>query len=149
MSTQAITFDQLERSADNTLAWVLWAKAAKNALTCALIMAILSRLLQSFVASLTPQRLTALSPEQAKDFKGRLQELHGHLMMLLRHRSCDVLRSSALFRSSILRLEDSSEDVGDIIEDLVLANNPQFTNLVGDCVEALSHAHAVGSVGLM
>jgi hypothetical protein len=148
MNTSAITFDQLESSTDTTLAWVLWGKRANNMLWAAILLVIVRTTLARLVRGLTADRLNTLSTEQVGELKKSLQELHAHLVYMLRHRNCDDLKSSSLFRSSICSLTESTEDLGDIIEDLALASNPQFNTLVSDCVQALSHS-AVGSVGRM
>jgi hypothetical protein len=143
-----ITFDQLESNAENSLAWVLWAKNVKNVAVAAVMMALVNKVLGSFLSSLTADRLNVLSHEQAKEFRAKLQQIHAPLVLLLNHRGCGVLKSNLLFRSSIEGLEESAEDLSDIIEDLVLADNPQFNKLVHDCVQALSH-ESVGLVGRM
>lgn len=135
----ALTFDQLESHAETSLAWVLWAKNAKNMVFLAAMMALVSVIIKRFIASITPERLEPLTPAQADEFKEKLQQIHGSLLILLRMRGCQALKSNLLFRFSVAGLEDRAEDLSDIIEDLILAGNPQFNKLVQDCVQALSH----------
>lgn len=149
MSASAITFDQLESSADHTLACVLWAKRAQNVLLGATLTAIAELLLARLVSSMTAEKLNSLTPEQAAELRKSLQELHSHLVYILRHRICQRLSDRVLFRRSISGLAEGAEDLGDIIEDLVLASNPQFKTLVSDCVQALSQEQAVGAIGHM
>lgn len=136
MST-AITFDQMESGAENSLAWVLWAKNARNTAILSISLVLVNRIVRSYVASLTCDRLDSLSPEQAKEIKGSLQEMHVHLMRLLRHRGCGTIKSAFGFRASISGLEASAEDISDIIEDLILADNPKFVGLLQDCARAI------------
>jgi hypothetical protein len=138
MSTSA-TFDQMERSADRTLAFVLWAKYVRNMAVAAGGLAVLDRLVKSLVLSLShDNRLVSLSDEQATELAKKLQGLHSQMDFILRRNTVVKWRSNMLFAHSLNGLESSTEDLGDIIEDLLLSCDPEFRSMIGDCVRALT-----------
>ncbi len=133
-----LTFDQMERSADRTLAFVLWAKYVKNMVLAAGGLALLDRLLKSFVRDLShDSTLASLSDEQAAEFAKKLQELHSQMDFILQRNTVVQWREHMLFAHSLDGLVSSTEDLGDIIEDLRLSCNPDFRSMIGDCVKAL------------
>ena len=148
MSTSAITFDQLESSADNTLAWVLWVKNVKNMALAAAAIALLNRIAKSLVTRLTKDnRLTSLSDEQAADLAKKLQEIHSQLEFLLGRTARS--RSNVLFASSLGGIEESADDFADIIEDLIMSCNPEFRAMLVECTRAAIPSHSAELVGRM
>jgi hypothetical protein len=145
VTSAAATFDQIERSADRTLAIVLWAKHAKNIAAAALGVAIITQFVHSLVKSLSTDKLNTLSREQAIELTKKLQTLHANLTRLLNVSSAARLSNKTLFQSSLQNLDDYTEDLGDIIENLVLSENEEFRSFVSDCVQGLSSAHSVGA----
>jgi hypothetical protein len=149
MTTSAITFDQMERQADRTLGITLWAKHAKNVVLGAGLMKVLHSFLLHLVGGLSADKLDALTKEQALELTKKLQELHAQLTTLIEMPGFSQLGSSLLFRSSVCGLEEATEDLADVIEDLVLSGNEEFQSLVSNCTAGLSSRHVVGSVGGM
>ena len=147
--TTSITFDQMERNADRTLGIALWAKHAKNMALCAGLMKLLHGFLSNLVGSLSADKLDALTKEQALELTKKLQELHAQLTSLLEMPGFSQLGSRTFFRASVHGLEEATEDLGDIIEDLVLSENEEFRSLVSNCTTGLSSSRVVGSVGRM
>lgn len=135
-------FDQMERRADRTLAVVYWVKHVKNVALCAASMAAVDFVLRQLIKSLSAEHLEALSAEQAAELTKKLQDLHHNLVGLFRCGACNQLSSSRLFRSSIKGLEASTEDLEDVIEDLVMSEDPRFKALVADCVTSIPPAPA-------
>jgi len=148
MST-TLTFDQMERSADRTLAFVLWAKYVKNMAIAAGGLAVLDRLVKSLVQGLShDDELAGLSDEQATELAKKLQELHSQMDFILRRNIVVQWRSHMLFARSLEGLASSTEDLGDIIEDLLLSCNQEFRTMLVDCVKALP-SHSAELVGRM
>ncbi len=142
MTTSTITFDQMERSADRTLAVVLWVKHVKNVAIAALWFAVLNQALRSFVKSLSgDEKLNSLSNEQVKELTAKIQEIHEHLKNILDNNAMCFIRRTPLLKSRIDGLEENVEDLSDIIENLLVAYNPEFRALVADCVQKVS-AHS-------
>ena len=145
-----LTFDQMERSADRTLAVVLWAKHAKNIAEGTVLFAALHRLLRSLVRGLSrDEKLNSLSDKEANELAANLTELYDHLASMLDHNGLTLMRRNSLFRGSIDGIERSAEDLCDIIQDLKLSCNQDFRAIVADCVTSLSSAHSVEPVGSM
>ncbi len=145
-----MTFDQMERSADRTLAVVLWAKHVKNIAEGTVLFAATNALLRSLVRSLSrDEKLNSLSDKQAKELAASLTELYDHLASMLDQNGIVLMRRNSLFRGSIDGIEQSAEDLCDIIQDLKLSYNQDFRAIVADCVTSLSSAHPVEPVGRM
>jgi len=148
--TASITFDQMERNADRTLAVVLWAKHVKNIVLAALWFAVLNQALRSLVKSLSGSgKLNSLSDDQVKELTAKLQEIHEHARNILDHDAICFIRRTPLLKSRINRLEENVEDISDVIENLILSCNPEFRALVADCVQKVSSAHSAEPVAHM
>ncbi len=148
--TTSLTFDQMERSADRTLAVVLWAKHVKHITEGVFLFAILNQLLRSLVRSLSADdKLNSLSEDQVKELTSTLREIHDGLLQVLDHNAMCLLKRKVLFKASIASIEESAEDLSDIIENLVLSCNPDFRAIVADCVQSISSAQSAEPVGRM
>jgi hypothetical protein len=142
-----LTFDEMERSADRTLAVVLWAKHAGNFAVGVVLFAVLNETLRAFVRSLSSEKLNSLSDGQAKELNGRLQEIHVQLMTVLDHNAICFLKRKKMFGWFITQLEKRAEDLSDIIEDLALSCNSEFRAIIADSVKSVSSAHSAEPVG--
>jgi|SRR5581483_1245128 len=142
-------FEQIERRADRTLAVAYGFRHVRNIVLCTAALGIVNSALRRLLdKSLSPDKLEPLTQAQAAELTKKLQQLHAVLLAMLR--ACGpVLRSHFLFRKSITGLEASTEDLADIIEDLVLADNPKFRTLLKDSIQALSPVETAGLVGRM
>jgi len=138
MSTATIAFDQIEREADQTLAIVLWAKHVRYALLCAALMQVLSRALRGLVRSLSAEKLDMLSFEQTVDLKKKLSEVYSGLEGFVTFYGVQRMKASILYRRSIEDIEERTEDLSDIIEELELAGNKDFRSLLSECVEDIN-----------
>ena len=144
-----LTFDQMERNADRTLAFVLWAKYVKNMALASGGMALLDQLVKSLVRSLShSDELASLSDEQAAELAKKLRELHSQIDFLLRRNIVVQWRTKMLFARSLNGLAASAEDLSDIVEDLLLSCNPGFRSVITECVKALP-SRSVELVGRM
>lgn len=140
MST-TLTFDQMERNADRTLAVALWARHATGLAASIPWFGVLHTLLRHLLRSLAREgRLSSLSDSQALELAGRLRELHTQLMYLLDHWAMQKLKTKPFFSRLIESLEEDTEDLYDVIENLVLSSNKEFRTLLGDCINHLSSA---------
>jgi hypothetical protein len=147
MRTATLTFDQMECSADRTLAVVLWVKHAKNLAVCVILLALLNEILRAFIRSLSVSgKLDSLSDEQAAELNTKLREIHQQLAKVLDHNTICLLRRKAMFKWFINQLEERSEDLSDIIENLALSCNSEFRAMIASCVKSVSPAHSAEPV---
>lgn len=146
MSTSVMTFDRMERDADRTLAFVLWAKHAKNTVGVVFFFVLVNRALRTLIESLSAEKIDTLDRGQAVELTKSLQELHGQLAPLLNHSAVKELARRSVFRSSISTLEEHTADLDDIIEELVLAENKEFRSLLSDCVSSVNSQRRVGNL---
>ncbi|MGA8530918.1 MAG: hypothetical protein WB622_14475 [Acidobacteriaceae bacterium] len=140
-----ITFDEMERSADRTLAVALWARHVRGWISGIVFFAALHAALRGLLRSLSADtRLAALTDSQATELTARLREIHENLSHVLDHHGMRVLRTKPVFSMLISSLEEDTEDLYDIIENLVLAGDKEFRSLISDCIRHLPSAEPVG-----
>jgi hypothetical protein len=149
MTTATMTFNQMETRAERTLALVLWAKHAHRVVKGAMLVTLVSRAVRGLVNSLTPERLESLTQKQTIELTKRLQEVHEALVELCRAAEKVNLSQHPIWRSPIRSVEESTEDLGDIIEDLVLSENEQFRQMIADCAQPRPQTVTAGTLGRM
>lgn len=135
MCTAALTFDELERKSQSTKGWALVARNARNEAIGVALTIIASKMLDRLVRALTPERLALLSAENKAELTADLQDLHSLLANCCRRSEHDTSR---IVRFLMTNIENRTEDLGDIIEDLVLSGDEQFKALLSDCVRSMS-----------
>jgi len=140
-----ITFDQMERCADHTFALALFAKHASIATRVVMLMTLIAWAAKALVRTLSAERLESLTQEQAIELTKRLQETHDLLLNLCQSVERVRLYERSFFAGPIRRLQESTEDLGDVIEDLILSENEQFRKLMAGCSDSLFQGAAAGS----
>lgn len=113
-----------------------YAKIAKtlNSTQAVVPLAFLDHCLTKLVGLMTPDWIEALSDSEAKEVKESLQNLHRTLVSLLKREP----EKTVFFCAQLLsRIRDREEDLYDVIESLVLRNNPEFQALLSDCTSSL------------
>ncbi len=145
MHSATLTFDQAQRSADRTLAVVLFAKHVKHIAEGVVLFAVLSRVLRTMVRSFstTEKELNSVSDDKVLELTATLREIHSNLEGLLDHEAMREVRHKMLFKRSVDSIEESTEDVCDIIEDLALSCNKDFRDMISDCVTSVTSARAL------
>jgi hypothetical protein len=93
--------------------------------------------------------LNSLSDEQVKELTLTLAEIHEQLVCVLDHNAMCFLKRMALFKRPINGIENSAENLYDIIQDLKLSCNQDFRAIVADCVQSVTAAHSADHVGRM
>jgi hypothetical protein len=149
MTTSAITFDQMEREADRTFALALWAKHASVFGKVVMLLTLVSWALRGLVRSLSPDKLNSLATEHALELTKRLQETHEVMTQLSRMTDIHRLSERPVIGPLLRSVQDSTENLGDIIEDLLLSENEEFRGLVGSSVQILSQHSPVETIGRM
>lgn len=117
-----------------------------DCIVCALLEATLRSLLKSVSGN---ELLNSLSEEQARELTLSLREVHAGINSILNKNAMVLLKRKPLFGRLVNRIEEQTEDLYDIIEDLVLADNSDFRKMVAGCVEKLSIDRSPEPVGHM
>lgn len=140
MTATTATFDEIERNANRARAYALLAQTSNRLWVGTILLWKLSRKLKGFVKLLTPELIEAVPSTRLKEMTASLQELHRLLVSLTAPQEARALATMPVLDSTIKSLQESTEDLGDIIEDLVLANNPEYQGLVAACAASLGLA---------
>lgn len=134
-----LTFDQMERRADRTFAVALWTRHVRSWLGCVVSFAILHYTLRTLLHSVDATgQLTALKEDQASELADKLRGVHAQLMYVLDLPEMADLKKKTIFSSFIGSLEEDTEDLYDVIENLAFSTNREFRSLISDCVQHLS-----------
>jgi hypothetical protein len=139
MTTTSIrVFGEIENSANRALAYAILAAQAAHAYVAAIRLSRdAAKALEDLIRVLTPDSLAALSVEQKKWLTARLQEIHCHLATFARSADVTLASRVPVLGTFIQRIQDGTEDLGDIIEDLVLVDDVAFRNLIAACTNSL------------
>jgi hypothetical protein len=129
----SITYDELEQNADRAFAYALLAHATKAFVESCYRTWRIANTLDGLIADLTQPTLDKLAvdtSESAVRVKGRLQELHNLLA-----RACSSEAGTAMGRIPVLclyweRVQERTEDLGDILDGISLRMNAEFKDLV-------------------
>lgn len=150
MHTATLTFETMERRADRTRGMVLFAKHVRHQVVGAVLFAALNIALKRLLAPVSKAEfLNSLSREQVEKLTSHLQEMHHDLNSMLNHPVMYALKRKLLFGRMISELEEKTEDLYDVIENLTLSENPEFRMVIADCVEKLSIGRTPEPVGRM
>lgn len=137
MGSGTTTFDEVERSADRTFAYALLAKAAQGYVIAVLRLAELNSALDQLLKTLKPCQIDSLRSEQKQWLGCRLPEIHSLLALISGSEEAEAIGKLPILASLITRLRDSTEDMGDIIEDVLLINDETFGTLIRDCATSI------------
>lgn len=138
MSAMAVAMSRTER----TYAYAILAKLASNMAALVFRMLELCSNLEGLLSALHTVPLEVLAPNV--ELRERLQEVHELLLQLLKPEP-DVLSKIPPFGLLTSRLRNNTEDLGEILENLILLNNSEFHKLVAECTEHLSLSSSEGS----
>lgn len=138
MTTTAISFGDIEFSTNRTLAYaILASQAAKNYLVAVYRMYEVEGALEDLLAVLGPDRLEMLDPDQKTWLTPKLQEVHHHLANFSRSHEAETISKLPLLGNSVAKLQEYTEDLDDVIEDLVLVSDKDFRNLIAACAKSI------------
>jgi len=149
-----ITFNELERNADTAFAYAILARLAKSYLLCVYRLREIAGPLDGVLGILTPdcvEWLACQTSEDAVRVRFRLQELHRVLAEFSRSAGAVRLGQAPLPMISglVSRIQDRTEDLGDIVETIALATNSDLKNLVSYCTSELTFEEPEDVVGSM
>jgi len=141
-----MTFDEIERRTDRTFAYAILVRFASNYIACVIRLREVCGALDQLLGILTPEGLETLTPEQTSWLTARLQEVHRLLAGFSRSPEAESIGRLPILGGLTTRAQDATEDLDDIIADLVLRNNPDFTAMISDCASSigLSSGETVG-----
>lgn len=144
MSATTITFDEMERKSQETKGWALAAKNSRHRIVSGVLLGFVASMLKSLVAALTPEKLEQLPEENSTKLTRDLQELHCLLASFCSSPNLRYLRRRPVTSGFLDTIAESTEDLGDIVDDLVLAANEDFRGLLTECVESIPAAASAG-----
>lgn len=148
MHTATLTFENMGRKADRTLGVVLFAKHVRHEAVGLLLFSVLEVTLRSLLRSASGNELlNSLSEDQAQELTSSLRKVHTGINSMLNKNAICLLKRKPLFGRLINRIEEQTEDLYDIIENLVLADNSDFRRMVAESVEKLSIGRSPEPVG--
>jgi hypothetical protein len=145
MST-AITFEEIGRNTDRVTAYALLARAATNGAWLIVRTYELLGALDKLLELVTDDYVQQLTPDQVRWLTTQLQNAHVPLVAVARTADRRVL-SIPLLGGLIAKLQDRTEDLADLIENLVLSADAGFHRLVDACradIKPTSAAHTEG-----
>jgi len=148
----AITYDEIERNADRTFAYALLVRAATRYLTVLYRLTEVAGSMDGLLGDLTPETVEALAAESSEvggRLRSRLQEIHHLLARFSRSEHAEKTSRLPILGHLVARIQESTEDLGDIIDTLALASNPDFKNLVSCCASTLGIQQPEEVVGRM
>lgn len=142
MTASCITFEEIESRAESTLALAIYARRAKEhvlANTVLLpLLAYLNRELDKLTTALKTPSVEKCNDEQLVELADMLKQVHAFLgKLLLGAEQSNLYRFKAV-RKQFKRIEDRSEDLESIIENIHLAVNPAFHKVVSSALAQLN-----------
>jgi len=150
MSTTSImVFGEIEITTNRALARaILMSQAAHAYISAINATRELAKALETLVSVLPSHALARLTGDQKRWLTGRLQEIHKYVADLSRSNEAAMVSRLPILNKWVRKIQDSTEDLGDIIEDLVLIDDADFRNLISTCERSIISAEgeAVGAM---
>lgn len=141
MSTTSMMFGEIEITTNRALARaILMSQAAHAYISAINASRELAKALESLVSVLAPQTLARLTGDQKKWLTGRLQEIHKYVASLSRSNEAAMAFRIPFLNTWVRKIQDATEELGDIIEDLVLIDDADFRNLISTCERSIISA---------
>jgi hypothetical protein len=141
MTAACITFDEIESRAASTVALTLHLRRVRAWFFAFTLgapgLSILDNKLSDLVKTLNCGILERASDEQLKELSELLRPLHFQLLKLPELVAQGGLDRFVIIRNRIRSIENRTEDVESILENVYLALNPDFRSAVSLAVEKL------------
>jgi hypothetical protein len=140
MSTTSVRmFGEIEVTTNRALAYAILVSQAAHAYMAAIRRSHeLANALEALVKVLTAENLSRLTVDQKKWLTPRLQEIHSHLVTFSRSRGAAAVCHAPVLGGFVSRIQDGTEDLCDVIEDLVLVDDADFRNLIAACERTIT-----------
>ena len=148
-TTSVMMFGEIETTTNRALAYSILASQAAHAYIVAIRSASqLAKAVENLVSVLPPQALVRLTRDQKRWLTPRLQEIHKYTADLSRTNETVVVSRIPILGGWVKRIQDGTEDLGDIIEDLVLIYDADFRNLIVACERTIvaAEGETIGTV---
>jgi hypothetical protein len=136
MSTAAISFGEIECTTNRTLAYaILASQAAKNYIAAVYRLREVVGLLERLLSVLSEDNVDSLNPVQKAWVATKLQEIHKHLAPFSRSpEAAKICGLKVPWLSDLaIKIQELTEDIDDVIEDLVLVSDLEFQGLIAAC----------------
>src|SRR5579884_2822549 len=133
--TPSVAFHDIEQTADRVLAYALLTRLAKNYVMCVYRLREVANPLEDLLARLpsdTVEKLAHDESESAARLRSRLQELYAVLAGFSKSGEATTLGGVPLpiIPGLVRRIQDRTEDLGNIVVDILLARNEEFRSLI-------------------
>lgn len=137
MAAASLTFEQIESSTGKTYAFAVFAEHARTGISVAFrifaLFLLAKRLKKLISVGLSSQSLERLTEDQAKELLPLIRNLHTQLVRLSKSCPPDVERIP-LLSASVNIIEESAEELDEVLEDLVLMHDTEFNSLISRSV---------------
>ena len=130
----AVTYDEIERTAERTTAYALLAKTATTIVSTSLRTYELVRALELLLGMITQERVDQLDPSRVDRLTAQLQKVHAPLVEAARSPEVQKVLNVPILGKFVLRVHDLTEELSDLIENLVLSRDPAFKKLIASCM---------------
>jgi hypothetical protein len=133
-----IPFEEVEGRTQGLLAWAIflkqWITTTAMALGGLVVLPHVAKKLRMLTAMLATENLDRLPGEELRKLAEWLRGLHEILTVVSRLAGNTRLR---FYGRSIASIQESTEEIGDVLEGIYLSLDPDFCRLVGDAVDQL------------
>jgi translation elongation factor EF-G len=147
-----MTFDECQGAADRMFAYaVLVAQAAKEYMKCVYHLNKVDGAITNLLSVLTAERAQSLTPEQREHLIHRLQEAHAYLVQFARSREAKTMREASfvpVIPGLVIKLQEGTDELGDVIENLILMGDQEYLTLVSTCATSLGRERKAELAGM-
>lgn len=127
-----MTYGEIERTAERATAYALLAKTATTIVSTSLRTYELVRALELLLRMVTQERVDQLDPSRVDRLTAQLQKVHAPLVDAARSPEAQKLLNIPILGKFVSRVQDLTEDLSDLIENLVLLRDPAFKKLIAN-----------------
>jgi hypothetical protein len=141
--TATITINEIEQRADRAFAYALLARSAKSYVMCIYRLREVGRALDTLIGAIRPEHVARLAHDESDSgvrLRSRLTELHHLLVEFAGSEEAAKLNDFPLpiIPGLVQSIQDRTEDLGDIVENLALSRSDDLRNLVSCCAASLN-----------
>lgn len=128
---------EIERNVDVATAYALLAKTASGYCWVWWRSREVVGALDKLLSVLSQDHIDSLRIESRNNLKRQLQQVHSLLVELSRSEEVAAISRIPGLGHPVAQIQERTDDVGDLIENIVLANNPDFQRLVTECAATI------------
>jgi len=141
MNAGCITFEDLESRTESTVALAIHARHIKDGILAHtvgyLLLAVLSRKVANLNKHLRTPELEKCTDEQLSNLADLIKQLIARLAKIVSHIRQSDVNNFTIVERQLDKIEDNIEDLESIVENIYLAVNPEFHNVVSSAIRKL------------